>query len=82
MAGGADLVIELVSDDSVGRDRVAKLAEYEAAGVAEYWLFDPRPGKQRADFFLLADGRFRPAALDPAGRFRSRALPGFWLDPA
>jgi len=80
--GGADLVIELISDDSVGRDRIAKLADYAAAGIPEYWLFDPRPRQQRADFFLLgANGRYATASLDADGRFHSRVLPGFWLDP-
>lgn len=80
--GAVDLVVELVADDGVGRDRVAKLAEDGAAGVPEYWLLDPRPGMRRADVFLPnADGRSRPAELDANGRFHSRALPGFWLDP-
>src|SRR5918992_1829479 len=42
--GPADLVIELVSDDSVARDRAEKFREYQEAGVLEYWVFDPRPG--------------------------------------
>ncbi len=82
LLGPADLVVELVSDDSAGRDRVAKLGEYEAAGVPEYWIFDPRPRRQTAEFFLLAaDGRYRPASLDTDGRYHSSALPGFWLRP-
>ena len=44
LMGPADLVVELISDDSVHRDRIDKRRDYEAAGVPEYWLFDPRPG--------------------------------------
>src|SRR5690242_5752523 len=36
--GGPDLVVEIVSDDSVGRDRDTKRTEYARAGVGEYWL--------------------------------------------
>ena len=39
--GGPDLVIEIVSRESQERDRQEKFAEYEAAGVKEYWLVDP-----------------------------------------
>src|SRR5437867_6114461 len=40
LEGPADIVVEVISPDSVRRDRVTKLAEYEQAGVAEYWLID------------------------------------------
>lgn len=78
--GGPDLIIEVVSPGSVTIDRVDKFREYEQAGVAEYWLIDPRPRQQQADFYLLdSEGLFRPAALQD-GRFYSHILPGFWLD--
>lgn len=34
--GPADLVIEIISDDSIVRDRDEKFHEYQAAGVREY----------------------------------------------
>jgi len=78
--GPADLVIELVSDDSVTRDGRDKLAEYAAAGIAEYWVIDPRPGRQRARFLRLGeDGAFRDIPLDATGRFHSTAMPGLWV---
>ena len=81
--GPADLAVEIVSPDSVARDRQEKLAEYAAAGVREYWLFDARPGRSVSAFYRLTDeGRFEPIAGDGAGRFHSSVLPGFWLDPA
>jgi len=80
--GPADLVVEIVSDDSTARDRVGKLNEYQAAGVREYWIIDPRDGRQAADRFLLGeDGRYRQARPDDAGRLHSQVLPGLWLDP-
>jgi Uma2 family endonuclease len=75
--GPADLVVEVVSPESVKRDRQQKFREYETAGVREYWLIDP--DRRSAEFYGLdADGRFRPMPVD-AGVFRSAVVPGFWL---
>lgn len=75
--GPADLAIEVISPESLLRDRGEKFAEYELAGVQEYWLLDPE--RKRADFYTLdADGRYRLAALDE-GVYHSRVLQGFWL---
>jgi Uma2 family endonuclease len=36
-----------------------------AAGVREYWILDPRPGYERADFYVLDEqGRYRPVPVD------------------
>ena len=83
LEGAPDLVVECVSQDSVGRDRAEKFDEYEQAGVREYWLIDSRPGRDRADFWLLEDdGRYRAMPPDAAGVYRSSVLPGFWLRTA
>lgn len=39
--GPPDLAIEVISPGSVRTDRVAKFAEYAAAGVEYYWIIDP-----------------------------------------
>ena len=39
---GADLVAEVVSPDDPARDLVQKRTDYAEAGVAEYWIADPR----------------------------------------
>ena len=80
--GPADLVVELISDESVTRDRVEKFAEYQAAGIPEYWLLDPRSGHHRAQFFQLTDGLYRPVEPDADGRYRSAIVRGFWFRPA
>jgi Uma2 family endonuclease len=78
--GPADLVVEVVSDDSVARDRADKFYEYQAAEVREYWILDPRPGYERADFYVLDEkGRYRPVPVDQDGRYSSTVLPGFWF---
>jgi Uma2 family endonuclease len=83
LVGPADLIIEIVSDDSVSRDRDDKFKEYRAAGVREYWIIDPRPGKQRADFFRLDDnGDYRLFATEDDEQVASQVISGFWLKPA
>lgn len=39
---GADLVIEIVSEDDPNRDLIEKRFDYAQAGVQEYWIVDPR----------------------------------------
>jgi Uma2 family endonuclease len=77
--GAADLTVEIISPDSVDRDRSDKFSEYQIAGVREYWLIDP--DRRTAEFFELgADRRFYPVPLCD-GAFRSSVVPGFWLKP-
>ena len=76
--GPADMVVEIVSRESIGRDRGEKFVEYEAAGVPEYWLIDPI--RQQAEFYrIVPDNHYRPAMLDKDGVFHSEVITGFWL---
>ena len=75
--GPADLVVEIISPESIGRDRGEKLYEYEAGGVPEYWLLDAQ--RQWAEFYHLEAGRYRPAFTGAAGVYRAQAVTGFWL---
>jgi Uma2 family endonuclease len=80
--GPADLVIEIVSDESEERDHEIKRRAYQEGGIPDYWVLDPRPGHQRAIFRqLAASGVYEEVALDERGCYASRVLPGFWLDP-
>jgi len=80
LVGPADLVVEVVSDDSVTRDRVKKFYEYQAAGVREYWVIDSRPGERQADFWIVDEhGRYQSVPIGDDGIYRSTILPGFWL---
>ncbi len=77
----ADLIIEVISAESVTRDRDEKFYEYQEAGVREYWVIDPRPRRKRADFWVLdAKGQYRPIPIDEDGIYRSTVMPNFWLD--
>jgi Uma2 family endonuclease len=83
LVGPADLVIEIISDESVARDRVEKFYEYQAVGILEYWLIDPRLGKERIDIYRLDDqGKYQPILPDANGRYTTPLLPGFSFDPA
>ncbi len=74
--GAPDLVIEIVSRDSVHRDYEEKFLEYEAAGIPEYWIIEARPGREQASFFQLADGKYVPVPLDDEGMYVSGAITG------
>lgn len=80
--GAPKLIVEIISQDSVTRDRRDKFNEYAEAGVEEYWMIDPRPNKQRADFYQRNEqGRYDLFATEEAERVQSRVLPDFWLKP-
>ena len=76
--GPADLVVEVISPESAGRDRGDKFYEYERGGVPEYWLLDPFT--QRAEFYQLEAGRYRMIQVGAERVYRSRVLSGFWLN--
>jgi Uma2 family endonuclease len=81
--GAPDLVFEALSEDTATEDQGRKRRQYEAAGAREYVMTDARPG--RDDFVYLrldAAGRYQSVEPDEQGRYHSRVLPGFWIDPA
>ena len=51
---GADLAIEVVSEDDRERDLVTKRDEYARAGIAEYWIVAP---KEHTITVLALDGQ-------------------------
>jgi Uma2 family endonuclease len=83
LEGPADLVVEVISEESVTRDRVDKWREYQMAGVREYWVVDSRPGNEAVEVWGLDPyGRYQSISEDGEGRLHSRVLQGFWLDPS
>lgn len=81
--GPADLVVEIVSKDSVRRDRQDKYREYQDAGVREYWVIDSRRGRNRADFYRLDEqGQYELVATDEDEWVSSSVLPGFRFRPS
>jgi Uma2 family endonuclease len=77
--GPADIVIEIVSEESEYRDYETKYREYESGGVTEYWLLDPLQQTNR--FLHLVNGVYQPVSLAD-GMFHSTVLRHFALDPA
>jgi Uma2 family endonuclease len=76
--GPADLALEIVSPESITRDYETKRAEYEAAGVPEYWIVDPL--QQAARFYQLGpDGQYQLAPVDAHGIYTSPVVTGFRL---
>lgn len=74
--GAADLVIEVISPESIGRDRGEKFVEYESAGVREYWLIDYE--RRRAEFYeLQPNGLYRLANTE--GVYNSNVIEGFFV---
>ena len=71
-----ELVIEMLSESTSGRDVGRKLRTYAHLGVREYWLFDPAGFELPAPLagHRLRAGRYRPIEADAAGRRRSIVL--------
>lgn len=75
--GPADLVIEILSQESRTRDTVEKFAEYQQGGVREYWIIDPE--NREARFFAFENGAFSGIPVRK-NIFESRSIPGLWID--
>jgi Uma2 family endonuclease len=75
--GPADLVVEIISPESVGRDRGEKFYEYARGGVPEYWLIDPQ--LRWVEFYQLEGNHYRPAFGGAEGQYHALSVPGFWL---
>lgn len=76
---GADLVMEVVSEDDPDRDYVAKRSEYAKAGIREYWIIDPRT---RSITLLTLKGRayLERGVFKDGQAVASALLKGFSVD--
>ena len=80
---GADLVMEVVSDDPESRDRGLKdkRTEYAAAGIEEYWIVDPQ--QQQITVLRLATDQYEAQGVFGIGdKVPSSLLAGFSLSVA
>jgi Uma2 family endonuclease len=78
---GADLVMEIVSEDDPARDTVVKVADYAEAGILEYWIVNPID--ETIAVLTLADTQYRTHGLFRRGdTASSRLLEGFSVDVA
>ncbi len=77
--GTADLIIEIVSPESLARDTQEKFEEFETAGVNEYWIIDPNT--RTAIFYGFDEtGKYKMLPISADGIFESRVLEGLWIN--
>ncbi|HGJ65846.1 TPA: Uma2 family endonuclease [bacterium] len=77
--GPADMVVEIVSPESMVRDRGEKYFEYESGGVPEYWLIDPI--REQAEFYRLGEDKHYHTILpNEDGIYHSEIIKGFWIN--
>lgn len=91
LEGAPDLVVEIVSDSSVGKDLKTLPKFYAAAGVPELWTVDARGRAIRFDIQVLASGGYRASSPGSDGWLlspflglevrlsRSRVQPHRWV---
>jgi len=75
--GPPDLIIEVVSPESLTRDWREKYLEYERAGVREYWVID-RVAERFEVYRLGADGKYA-VVPEVDGKVTSKVITGFYL---
>jgi hypothetical protein len=73
-----ELVVEVVSSDSVQRDYEEKREEYLHFGVREYGIVDPR--KSEVLVLRRVKDRWRERVVRPPQVYRTRLLPDFAFD--
>jgi len=62
IVGTPDMVLEILSDSSVRKDKVRLKPAYEHAGIPEYWLVDARGAEISFEILTLEHGAYRPSA--------------------
>jgi Uma2 family endonuclease len=75
--GRPDLVVEIVSPESVERDYEKKRKLYQDAGVPEYWIVDEE--LEKVTLLRLGKDDVYHEMRPKQGILQSKALPGFWL---
>jgi len=88
--GGPDIVVEIVSENSVHKDRFRLPQAFYLANVQEYWLADARGEQLEFQIYARGDDQFVPVDTDDNGfqpsavlqakcrLIRSRGIGGFW----
>jgi Uma2 family endonuclease len=69
---GADLVVEVVSEDDPERDTVEKVNDYAEAGIPEYWIVNPLDETIRV--LTLEDNQYVEHGLFRRGQTATSAL--------
>jgi Uma2 family endonuclease len=77
LEGGADLVVETISDSSVRKDTVQLPARYYRADVTEYWLVDARGDTLAFQIHRRGANAYERAPTDTEG-FQYSAVMDCW----
>lgn len=73
--GPPDLVVEILSRSTRGRDRGIKMRLYAAAGIPHYWIVDP--STRTLEAYRLGEQGYEPVGtFGPATTFRPALFPG------
>ncbi|MBM3934169.1 MAG: Uma2 family endonuclease [SAR202 cluster bacterium] len=77
--GAPDLVIEILSPGTAGRDRTIKRGKYARFGVREYWIVDPQ--KRTLEVTTAGKKGLETVRIYPEGtKAESPLLPGLEVD--
>jgi Uma2 family endonuclease len=76
--GAPDLIVEIVSDSSVTKDRRRLPDAYFAAGVSEFWLVDARGKNLQFQIHRRGDSSYMSAEQDAEGYQRSDVLDAWY----
>ena len=80
--GAPDLIVEILSPGTAGKDLKEKFSRYERAGVREYWIVDPL-GKTVQVYRLGQNGSYgRPAVYVHTDRPQVGIFPELEIDLA
>lgn len=77
--GVPDLAVEIISPSSVKRDRIEKMAIYEAFKIKEYWLVDPN--NQSIEIYTLKNDKYALHAFaDATEKVQSVVIEGLEIE--
>ncbi|NCO42758.1 MAG: Uma2 family endonuclease [Armatimonadetes bacterium CG_4_10_14_3_um_filter_66_18] len=77
--GAPDLVVEIASPGTVGRDRLTKLTNYAREGVSWYWLVDPQ-ALVVEELRLSGEAYLHVGGADMGETFEPQLFPGLQLN--
>jgi Uma2 family endonuclease len=77
IAGGPDLVVEIIASNKGRSEAIAKVPQYQQASVGELWLIDLR--LRRVTQLLLENVAFRETVLTETDTLQAAMIPGFRL---
>ena len=76
--GAPDMVVEILSPSTAGKDRVLKFNKYLQAGVREYWIIDP--DSNTLAVYVLKNGEYFATAYGDEDTVPVHVLDGCMVD--